>query len=159
TREWTTEARDFAGSIADLLALRIQSAEVRELRAAFLTERDRLAAQDKNAAVAQLAAGGAHDFKNLLAVGLGPGGLLSVPVALRADARKQGQQIVEVAERGMALAKELVEFARPGERPPTVTDLASLTEEFLPVLEAAVARRHEVRYSRPDTLGQVLIAK
>ena len=34
-REWTTEARDFAGSVADLLAVRIQSARVNELKAAI----------------------------------------------------------------------------------------------------------------------------
>src|SRR5262249_23319101 len=40
--EWTTEDRDFAGSVADLLALRIQSAKVHELKAAFRTQEDRL---------------------------------------------------------------------------------------------------------------------
>lgn len=91
-REWTTEDRDFAGSVADLLALRIQSAEVRELRAAFLTQQDRLAAQDKADALAQLAAGVAHDFKNLLTVLLGHGEMLSVRRDVPADAREQARR-------------------------------------------------------------------
>src|SRR5262245_5104561 len=73
TREWTTEARDFAGSMADLLALRIQSAEAREQREAFQTQRERLSGQAQTAALSHLAAGLAHDFRNLLTVFLGQG--------------------------------------------------------------------------------------
>jgi two-component system cell cycle sensor histidine kinase/response regulator CckA len=158
-REWTTEARDFAGSVADLLALRIQSAEVRELRAAFLTQRERLAAQEKNVALEHLAAGVAHDFKNLLSVVLGQGELLGSRRDVPPDAQEQGKAIVAVAERGITLVRELLEFARPVERPPAVIDLADVTAEFLPVLQAAVGMRHELHFSRPPALGQVLIDK
>jgi signal transduction histidine kinase len=158
-REWTTEARDFAGSVADLLALRIQSAEVRELRAAFLTQRERLAAQDKAAALAQLAAGVAHDFRNLLTVVLGQGELLRARRDVPAEVQHHAKQIIGASERGIALVKELLEFARPGDRPPTVIDLASAIAEFLPVLHAAVGSRFEICYSHPQNLGQVLIDK
>ncbi|AMV29203.1 Sensor protein ZraS [Gemmata sp. SH-PL17] len=158
-REWTTEARDFVGSISDLLALRIQSAEVRELRAAFLTQDERAAAQDKAAALEQLAAGVAHDFRNLLSVFLGYGGLLSRRTDIPQDARKQAQDIVTAAEQGAALAKGLMDFARPKVAPPTVLDLSLVTAEFLPVLKAAVGSRHELRYSQPAELGQVFVEK
>lgn len=158
-REWTTEARDFAGSVADLLALRIQSAQAQELRAAFLSQRERLSAHEKTAALAQLAAGVAHDFKNLLAVLLGQGELLCKRTDVPSDAREQGKAIVAAAERGVALAGELLEFARPIERPPAVLDLAVVTAEFLPVLQAAVGSRYELRYGSPAVLGQVLIDK
>jgi two-component system cell cycle sensor histidine kinase/response regulator CckA len=158
-REWTTEARDFAGSVADLLALRIQSAEVRELRAAFLTQRERLAAQEKSAALEQFAAGVAHDFKNLLTVVLGQGELLRTRRDVPPDVQEQGKAIIAVAERGITLVRELLEFARPVERPPAVIDLADATAEFLPVLQAAVGARHALHFSRPPALGQVLIDK
>ena len=158
-REWTTEARDFAGSVADLLALRIQSAEVRDLRAAFLTQRERLAAQDKAAALAQLAAGVAHDFRNLLTVVLGQSEILNVRQDLPEDARRQTKQIIAASERGIGLVKELLEFARPGDRPPSVIDLANAIAEFLPVLHVAVGSRYELCYSHPQNLGQVLIDK
>ena len=158
-REWTTEARDFAGSVADILALKIQSAEVRDLRAAFLTQDERAAAADKSAALEQLAAGVAHDFRNLLAVCLGYGGLLGNRPDLPPDARQQARDIVAAAERGTALAQELMEFARPSAAPPCVLDLAELTAEFLPVLRAAAGARHDLRYAHPAALGQVLIEK
>src|SRR5262245_8320124 len=67
-REWTTEDRDFAGSVADLLASKVQSADRRELNAAFLTQGRRLAAIEKHAGLEEFAAGVAHDFRNLLSV-------------------------------------------------------------------------------------------
>ncbi len=158
-REWTTEARDFVGSVADLLALRIQSAEVRELRAAFLTQAERAAAHDKAAALEQLAAGVAHDFRNLLSVFLGFGGLLSTRDDLPPDARKQAKAIVTAAEQGAALAQGLMDFARPQVAPPSVLDLGPVAAEFVPVIRAAVGARYQVQYSQPAELGRVLIEK
>src|SRR5262245_57379862 len=47
SRIWTEEARQFAVSLADFLSARIQAAEVKELRATFMTQGDRLAAMEK----------------------------------------------------------------------------------------------------------------
>jgi signal transduction histidine kinase len=156
-REWTTEARDFAGSMADLLAMKIQSAEAREQRAAFRTQRDRLAALEKAAALEQMAAGVAHDFKNLLGVFLGNGELLCERTDLPDEARIQCEDIVNAANRGLALVTELMEFAEPSDRAPAVLNLAAATEEFLSVLRAAVGRRHEVEFLAPPAIGQVLL--
>ncbi len=158
-REWTTEARDFAGSVADILALKIQSAEVRELRTAFLTQEERATATDKSAALGRLAAGVAHDFRNLLTVCLGHGDLIRNRTDVPADAREQARAIVLAAERGTVLAQELMEFARPDVPPPCVIDLANATTEFLSVLRAAVGPRYELNFSHLATLGQVLIGK
>ncbi|MBY0456372.1 MAG: GAF domain-containing protein [Gemmataceae bacterium] len=158
-REWTTEARDFAGSVADLLANRIQSAEVRELRAAFLTQDERLAWQDKTAALEQLAAGVAHDFRNLLSVFLGYGGLLAKRADLPSDARKQARDIVTAAEQGIALAQSLLDFAQPERAVPSVLDLGPAAAEVLPVLRAAAGSLCTVQLSVPADLGQVFVEK
>ena len=158
-REWTTEARDFAGSVADLLALRIQSAEVRELRAAFRTERTRLAAQEKATALELLAAGVAHDFNNLLMVFRGYGTQLSADPDVPARVRRKGQGIIAAVDRGTALAGDLLDFARPVSRPPAVHDPAALTAELLPVIQSAVGPRHPLDFSKPSNLGRILIDK
>lgn len=156
-REWSTEARDFAGSVADLVALRIQSAEVRDLRAAFLTQQERLAHLDKHAALEHMAAAIAHDFRNLLTVFLGQGELMLERLDLPRDVREQAQVIIDAAVRGNELASSLLEFARPTEKVPTVIDLATLTTELLPMLKASVGMRHEVQLTAPAELGKVLI--
>ncbi len=156
-REWTTEARDYAGSVADLIALRIQSAEVRELRSAFLTQQSRLGNQEKATALAQLAAGVAHDFRNLLTVVLGQGQLVGRRKDVPADVREQVKTITEAAERGIALARELMAFARPTAGPPEVVDPGEVARGFLPVLQSAVGAEHPVRYLQPTPVGLVLI--
>jgi signal transduction histidine kinase len=158
-REWTTEARDFAGSVADFLALRIQSAEVRDLRSAFLTQRERLAAQDTIAALERLAAGVAHDFRNLLTVFLANGDLIRLRTDIPDEVRELGKIIVDAAERGIALAGELLDFAKPNKKPPAVIDLAEATRQFMPMLQVAVSRKYELHFTCPVPLGPVLIDK
>lgn len=158
-REWTTEARDFAGSIADLLAMRIQAAAADELRAAFRTQGERLAALEKSAALEKMAAGIAHDFKNLLAAIVGNADLLRTRIDLPVDARQQADEIVAAAESGVALVRDLLDFANPIGKPPAVLDLAEATAAFLPVLRSAVGKRHDVRYGQPDAVGKVLLER
>jgi two-component system cell cycle sensor histidine kinase/response regulator CckA len=158
-REWTTEERDFVGSMADLLAARIQSAEMRDLRAAFLTQRERIAALEKSTALEHLAAGVAHDFRNLLTVVLGHGDLLLKRNDLPADAKTHASQIVVTAERGVALSTELLDFARPSIKPPAVIDIGQAVEECLPLLRAKAGARHPIAYPSIADIGQVLIEK
>jgi two-component system cell cycle sensor histidine kinase/response regulator CckA len=158
-RKWSIEDRGFAGSVADLLALKIQSAKVRDLRAAFLTQQKRLAAHDKAVALEDLTAGIAHDFKNLLTAFHIYGKLLSQRTDLPPDAREHAQEIYAATERGTVLAKELMEFARPTFSPPTVLDLDEATRECLPTLQAAVGPRYDVRYAGAAAAGGVLIER
>ncbi len=158
-REWTTEDRDFVGSIADLLALRIQAAQVAELRAALRTHSDRLAAVDKAEALEQMAAGLAHDFRNLLVVVMGNADLLTLRDDLAPDARALIAGVLAAADRGVDLANELLEFAKPEAAHPAVLNLADATEEFLPVLRATLGSAHHLNYQRPARIGQVLIDK
>ncbi len=155
--EWTTEARDFAGSMADLLALRIGSAERTELRALCRAQEERLVALDKAESLAQLAAGVAHDFRNLLSVVRGHAELLGGRSDLPTDAGESVSAIATAAHRGTDLVSELLEFARPSGRPPTVLNLAEVTAEFLPALQAAVGRGHRIDFNRHSTVGQVLV--
>lgn len=158
-REWTTEQRDFAGSLADVVALRIKAAELKERRAAFLLDDERIATLDKAAALEQLTAGIAHDFRNLLTVCVGTADLLAQRPDLPPDARRMARTLADTAGRGTALAQELIAFARPNGGPPRVLDLIAATHEFLPVLRAAVGARYELTFAHPADLGQVLIEK
>ncbi len=158
-REWTTEDRDFAGSVADQIALRMQAAEVSELRTAFQTHEDRMAALDKAEAVAMLASGVAHDFRNMLTVIAGHGELLAVRADLPKDARNQALAILDAAQRGNAIVQELLEFAKPAPDVPIVLNLSDTLAEILPVVQSAVGARHTIRMNRQPAIGPVLIGK
>jgi two-component system cell cycle sensor histidine kinase/response regulator CckA len=158
-REWSNEARDFVGSVADVVALRIQSAEVRELRLAFQRQQKRLAAQAKSSAMEELTAGIAHDFKNLLTVFRVYGKLLSERTDLPADARDQAAEILMATERGTALARELMEFARPAYAAPSVIDLAEVVREQIAMLETTVGPDHSVEFAGSASHGRVLMER
>lgn len=153
-RDWPTEARDFAAALADRLTIRLRSAEADELREAARTQ---LAEREKAGALEQFAAGVAHDLRNLLTVVMGVGELLQKGERATAEVRRQGGLLVEVAERGMKLAEQLTEYARPRFVPPAVTDLAALTADLMPALAVAVGPRHAVAFAPPPPLGRVLI--
>jgi two-component system cell cycle sensor histidine kinase/response regulator CckA len=158
-REWTAADEVFAAAVAEALGLRIQAAEAHDLRIAFQRQQKRIAAQAKLAAMEELTAGIAHDFKNLLQTVRIYGRLLSQRRDLPEDARDHAQEIVTATDRGADLARELMEFARPTFAPPTVLDLAAATAEFLPALQGIAGPNHELIYSGSDGVGRVLMEK
>ncbi|HMO85441.1 MAG TPA: histidine kinase dimerization/phospho-acceptor domain-containing protein, partial [Lacipirellulaceae bacterium] len=156
-REWNLAARAYAGSVADLLALRIKSAEARELRSAMaagsLRSADRAALQ----AMEELTAGIAHDLKNLLTTFRIYGKLLSERGDLPDDAREQAREIYRATERGTALARALMEFARPAFERPELVDLGTATADALDLLVETVGPKYELAFTADPGLGQVLI--
>ena len=64
-REWSTEERDFVASMADLLAIKHRAAQVHKLRKSLELNESRLLALEKSDALAKLALGVAHDFRNV----------------------------------------------------------------------------------------------
>ena len=135
SRVWTEQARQVAVVVADFLSRRIQAAEVRDLRATFMTQGDRLAAMEKNAALEQLAAGVVRHFQSLLDVFHGHGERISVNPDVPMPARRQAAEILAAAERGVALAGELMQFSRQQGGPPQVLDLGTEVADLLPALQ------------------------
>jgi signal transduction histidine kinase len=156
-REWTTEERDFAGSMADLVASRIQSAEMKELRATFFSHHEKMGATEKTPAMEQLTAGVAHDFRNLLSIFLGNGEQIFSRKDLPADIRAMARSIVAAAEKGIGLANELMQYARPEHQPPTVVDLALVTGNALPVIQSKLGDEIRLNFFGAEGMGQVFV--
>ena len=159
SREWTEDARQCAVAVADFLNARIQAAEVRELRATFMMQRDRLAALEKNAALEQLASGVVRHFRSLLDVFHGHGERISVNPDVPLPARRQAAEIVAAAERGATMAGELLQFSRQEGGPPQVLDLGNEIADLLPTLYASAGPRYRLRYTPVGGLGHVLIER
>src|SRR5262249_8655717 len=106
-----------------------------------------------------MAAGVAHDFNNLLGVIAGHAEILCAQIDLPADVHAHSQEIVEAADRGAVLVKELLEFARPNGATPTALNPADAMAAFMPILRSAVGLAHPILFDRPVTVGHVLIDK
>ena len=156
-REWTTEQRDFAGSMADVLALKLRAAEIEELRSALRTQAMQLAESRRVGSLAEMAAGVAHDFNNILTVMIGGAELIAENPACPSEVAAFVRQITAAGQRGVALAKELMGFARPGPRSSRVIRPAEVLTSQLVVLQAAAGARHPVTLEARSATGRVLI--
>jgi two-component system cell cycle sensor histidine kinase/response regulator CckA len=156
-REWTTEERDFAGSVADLLALKIKSAELSDIRSALHTRDEQLAEVRRLEALGQFAAGVAHDFRNLLTIILGASEILAARNDLPADALELIRHVKAAAERGVSLTSELTGYVRHRPQATRVLPAAEAVERFLPILQRAVAPTHSVEFERGRNGGSIFL--
>lgn len=79
-----------------------------------------------NKAVEQLAGGLAHDFNNLLTAVIGNGDFLLKDESLSSEAQRRANVILQAAELGRTLAKELTDFSRLAAAPFMGVDLNTL---------------------------------
>jgi signal transduction histidine kinase len=156
-RSWSTEDRDFAGTVADRVAAHLEEAarEVAESRVRTLEAHS--LEVGKMEALGRLAAGVAHDFRNILTV------IVGFVHEIRRDARisersaHAAQEIEEAVERGAAMVRDLLGFGRDEARAPRVLDVADAVEAMAGVLRTAVGRTHTVEIHCARPVGRVLI--
>ena len=156
-REWTTEQRDFAGSMADVLALKIRAAEAEELRGVLREQAPQLAEYRRARELIETAAGIAHDFNNVLGVVLGGADLIATDPSCPPKLIELARQMLAAGQRGTTLAKMLMEFARPGPRDSRVIRPSEVISDQLAGLRAAAGARHTVTLDIRSTAGRVLI--
>lgn len=156
-REWSSEERDFAGSMADLLAKKMQAAEMEELRATLHTQVAQLAETRKMDSLAEMAGGVAHDFNNILALILAEADLIAWnPVDEKAVTRHV-QKIREAGRQAAMLAKELMAFARPGPHSSRVIYPAEVVAGQYTLLQAAAGSQRQVNLVVRSATGRVMI--
>lgn len=155
-REWSTEERDFAGSMADLIATRMQSAEMKELRNMFFTPRD-TPELERSPSMEQFTAGIVHDFRNLLGIFVGYGELLQTRKDSTLEIKEIGRSILVAAEKGIHTSSELLYFTRPKTQPPVVLDLTATTANYIPLMQSKVGEKYKINFKAADYLGQVFI--
>lgn len=156
-REWATEERDFAGSVADLIALKIKGAEMENLRRVVRDLDSDRAEQRKSDCVAGLAAGVAHDFRNLLGIIHGYAKEIALDVPSDSPIREHVDEILKTVERGTALTSELMAVGREQGGHPKVFDPGAHLAAFLPALRRAVGDRHTIEFTRAPGVGRVFI--
>ena len=144
-RQWTAEERRYAEALTPPLASRLGSVE------GLSPPRRERAQLDK------LAAGVAHDFKNLLTVIRGYAALVASRAALAPADRDALRHIVEAAERGGVLAGDLMLVASDQPRRTRVISPTRVIEAALPLLRSLVGPRHELHFEARAHDGRVFL--
>jgi signal transduction histidine kinase len=156
-RRWSPDERGFAASVADACSLLLETALRQEAEAAVQTHQAYLAEHQKLEALGRLAAGVAHDFKNLLHGILGYAQLIAESRAAPDDVRADARTILGVAERGVALTRDLLDYGGRGPQGTRVIDVAEVMDHMAGVLRAAAGPPHTVRVERTGPVGRVLL--
>jgi signal transduction histidine kinase len=156
-RRWTAEDREFAASVADRVALQFEEAARKDAEALAEAQEAHLAELHKMEALGRLAAGVAHDFKNVLTVVLGCAYEIAHDAAATPQIAAAAGEISQAAERGSALARELLAFGRGEGHATRVVDVAEVVEALAPMLRKALGAGYELEIRSAPATGRVLI--
>ncbi|MCA9647813.1 MAG: GAF domain-containing protein [Polyangiaceae bacterium] len=142
-RTWTTAERDFAASVADVLAVLLEQASRVEAELTLREQRERLAALERMEALGKLSAGVAHDFNNVLsAIMLGLDDLGRFAGA--GEAPEILSELRDVALQGKRISDQLMTFARSGPHAPQVIDLGQALRDMTKPLNALLRGTHRL---------------
>ena len=134
TRAWTDAECGFATSVADMLAVVLESARLLDCERRLRVDDRRTAEARHDESVARIAGAIGHDVNNLLTI------ILSATSSLASNRRSAESVIREAAERGATLARELLQLARGNDGPAPAPALAArVLESLRPLLEEIVA--------------------
>jgi two-component system, cell cycle sensor histidine kinase and response regulator CckA len=155
-REWTVEERDFTASVADAIASKFESATRQDVELSRRALELHTAELHRLDAVSRVAAGIAHDFKNVLLVIL-----CNADLIRQADTTPSiiamAQQILEAAERGKALSDELLNFGQEQSHRTSAIQVADVVQRFVGILQTAVGRAYSIHFIRGASPGRVFM--
>jgi two-component system, cell cycle sensor histidine kinase and response regulator CckA len=122
-RTWTDRERDFAASVADMIAVLLEQATRLDLESALAEQRSHSAKLEKMDALARLGAGLAHDFNNVLS-----SMMLRAEVIRRKlpedSALQEGMAaLLQDGKLGARLVSQLLTYAKEEERRPSYVDV------------------------------------
>jgi signal transduction histidine kinase len=108
-------------------------------------------------ALGRLAAGAAHDFRNVLAVVLGCADMIARSKDATAPLRESAEEILGAARRGTALTNELLAFGRDRPNAACVVNVADAIDAFVPMLRRALGRAHPLEVRREGVASSVIV--
>ncbi len=122
-RKWAAREVDFVSSVADSVALEMEAAALKDAEGTLRARESQLAELRKWEAMGQLAAGVAHDFRNVLVGVMAHSTILIRDRRLPAERIADAQAMLNLAEQGAELAKDLMTLGNDARHVPTVLDV------------------------------------
>ncbi len=117
----------------------------------------RLQQSQRLEAVGQLTGGVAHDFNNLLTVVLGNADLLAEGGLDEPGRRQALEMLIDAAQRGAVLTRQLLAFARRQPLAPSLVDVNQLVSTLEPMLRRTLGEHIEVRFVPGPDLWPTLV--
>lgn len=133
-REWLSRERDFAASLADLVAVLLEQATRLDAEASLAALRERAARSERLEALGRLGAGLAHDFNHVVSSMLLRAELIRSRHRDDEELVRDIDAIIADGHFGAKLIRELFLFAKREHAVPVELDLAAAVEGALPML-------------------------
>jgi two-component system, cell cycle sensor histidine kinase and response regulator CckA len=140
-RQWSEADHDFAGTAADALARLYEEAARRDAEGQLVALQGRVGDLERMGALGRLAAGIAHDFRNVLASAMSYGELLEHDVGEtgdRAAAKAHVKGLQTALEQGLKLSEDLLDFGLGRKNKPRVVKVGEHIHAFKPMLAMAI---------------------
>jgi signal transduction histidine kinase len=132
-RRWTQEEIDFAGTVADIIALILEQAERVELEAALKWQTEQRLERQKLEAIGRMARSVGHDLNNLLTV------VMSVAEESQTNpcpvCARTAENLSGTAEVGRRLVRQLFDLGRREPEQNGVINVATVLDTMLPTLK------------------------
>lgn len=156
-RRWSTEDRDFAASVADNVALQFASAARAEAETMARTLRHEMSELRRLRELSRVAAGAAHDFRNLLLVASWLARDIAENPATPVEVVDRADRIRETIERAQTIAVHLGSMTCDEAARPEVVDLSAAIDNLLPLLRATLGSAHTIDLEPAGHAGYVLM--
>jgi two-component system cell cycle sensor histidine kinase/response regulator CckA len=156
-REWTTEERDFAASVADMVSLKLKAAVLKDSRAVLGQSDDVLFSIERAESMARIVTEAAHDFKNILTVVVGFANELARADEIPAPYREMAEHILKSGERGAELVRQMTAYGRSEANEPEAIVIADTVRRLLPLLQTGIGPSCRLIFEVEPVPGRVFI--
>lgn len=156
-RGWSEREGDFAVGVAETVSRLMEEAERRKAENSLEAYQQRALEIQRMEGLGQLAAGIAHDFRNVLTTFVGYADILQIKAEGQAEFKKMARGLRSAAVHGQALVDELLAYGQEKLVAPAVLDPAARVEAFEKMARMAVGRRVRLTTRAERPVGRVFM--
>lgn len=156
-REWLPEDTTLAACTADNVARLYEEAARQQAELMLAVHQSHARELDRIALIGQMAAGIAHDFRNILQALMSYADMMASAAPGNDRVRELVERQIQVINMGTKLADGLMSIGRKDNSQACVLDVAATLEGFLPTLHKAVGSQIPVLADLPAGIGQVFM--
>ena len=157
SREWEAQDTQLAAFTASTVARLYEEAAKQQAELMLSTHQSHAQTLDRIASIGHMAAGAAHDFKNILHGILAYADMISEAAANSPDVQQLVAKQIQAVEHGSRLAQELLSLGKQETSQPRVINPAETVRQYLPTLQKAAGMRNTVIPELIDEVSQVFI--